>query len=450
MTADPIDDPASFRDPAGRVVRQGPRILRNLTPDGVQLWADLRQNNILEPLINQGRVVKTWETGVAQLEHDPIPFLSYAYEWPCELLRRAAHVHLDLMAELVPKGFILKDATPFNVQFIGCRPVFIDVLSIERRAEGDAWGAYGQFCDTMLYPLMLAAYKNLPHQPWLKHSFDGITPAVMAKALGLSAFVRSGGLRHVLTRAWAHRAFERRDDVKRAEIRAANFPANAILNIVADLKHLIENLPVPKDSAWTGYGDDNSYKPGEMEAKKAFVAQAFTDTKFELVWDIGCNTGAFSEIAAATADTVIAIDDDEAAVGRLATRSLPAILPLVMDWSAPSPSVGWKNEERPGFLARAKPDAVLYLALMHHMAVRRHIPIDAQLALLARTAKSLVVFEYIDQTDPMFSFLTRNIDDSFPDYTRDAFNKALEKYFTVVASRPLSATREIFTLRPRP
>ncbi len=55
----------------------------------------------------------------------------------------------------------LKDATAYNVQFIGYRPVFIDTLSFERYEEGMPWVAYRQFCQHFLAPLALMSYTDI-------------------------------------------------------------------------------------------------------------------------------------------------------------------------------------------------------------------------------------------------------------------------------------------------
>ena len=72
---------------------------------------------------------------------------------------------------------MLKDASPYNVQFIGARPVFVDVGSFEPLREGEPWAGYRQFCMLFLYPLLLQAWKGVPFQPRLRGSIDGITPA---------------------------------------------------------------------------------------------------------------------------------------------------------------------------------------------------------------------------------------------------------------------------------
>ena len=69
------------------------------------------------------------------LEHQPIDFISYPYEWPFELLKRAALFHLDLHLLALESCFTLTDASAYNVQFVGTKPIFIDptVAGVIRR-----------------------------------------------------------------------------------------------------------------------------------------------------------------------------------------------------------------------------------------------------------------------------------------------------------------------------
>jgi len=39
----------------------------------------------------------------------------------------------------------LKDATPYNIQFQGGKPVFIDIASFETLPVGAPWAGYRQF-----------------------------------------------------------------------------------------------------------------------------------------------------------------------------------------------------------------------------------------------------------------------------------------------------------------
>ena len=88
---------------------------------------------LVKPCLERHRLV---------VEHPRIPFISYVYEWPFEMLRAAAIRSLEILQLALEKDLILKDATPYNVQFIGTNPLLIDVGSFERYQEGMPWIGY--------------------------------------------------------------------------------------------------------------------------------------------------------------------------------------------------------------------------------------------------------------------------------------------------------------------
>jgi len=67
------------------------------------------------------------------------------------------------------RGMSLKDASAFNIQFRGPKPVFIDTLSFEANVAGP-WHAYGQFCGHFLAPLALMSRISLSMGPLLRQS----------------------------------------------------------------------------------------------------------------------------------------------------------------------------------------------------------------------------------------------------------------------------------------
>jgi len=75
--------------------------------------------------------------GASIVEHERIPFPSFPYEWPPEMLYAAATLTLDFAETLTDEGLGLKDASPYNVLFRGSKPVFVDLLSFERRDPRD-------------------------------------------------------------------------------------------------------------------------------------------------------------------------------------------------------------------------------------------------------------------------------------------------------------------------
>src|ERR1051325_7928045 len=129
-------EPGSFRDPDSRIFTADGRVLRLLSQQGLADWRALQASGLLDEL----PVVGTREVeaevpgalhggGAAVLEPDLIPFVSYPYEWTFAMLRDAALLQLQVLRRSIEKALILKASTPYNVQFRGGEPVFIDVGS---------------------------------------------------------------------------------------------------------------------------------------------------------------------------------------------------------------------------------------------------------------------------------------------------------------------------------
>lgn len=437
-------DPGSHRDPAGRVFYADGRVCRELTLQGQRLWQALAPE-LIKDLASRSLIVDTRQMSDAVLEHERIPFLSYAYEWPFSLLKKAALHHLSLMAELIPKGFILKDSKSTNIQFMGLSPRLMDVFSIEKLTAGDPWAGYSDFCDAFLYPLMLRAHKNVPYQAWLRGSINGISPEVMARFFGLLDFWRPGVLTHVKLRALLHRKWNKPEQLSRSTVQSAKFPAEAILKNVYSLKCLIEGLSVSDSNSVQGWADYESANP----AKEKFVDETIARWRPATVWDIGSNTGVYSRIAARHAKTVAAFDRDEDAVEKAVIETeierLHNVLPLIMDWADPSPGLGWELGEEKSIFSRGKPDAVLYLALVHHLAVRAGIPIELQLKKLSTLAPRVLI-EFVAPEDPMFRRIAMNICRDFSEYTRASFLEVVNRFFRIEKQAALAETRTLYAL----
>src|SRR5690606_1182148 len=110
----------------------------------------------------------------AVLRPNRIPFISYPYEWSFNALKDAALLTLDIQSLALERGLTLKDASAYNVQFVGAKPIFIDTLSFVAREPGQAWAAYGQFCRHFLAPLALMAKRDIRLQKLLASHIDGI------------------------------------------------------------------------------------------------------------------------------------------------------------------------------------------------------------------------------------------------------------------------------------
>jgi ribosomal protein L11 methylase PrmA len=448
-----LRDRGSFRDPGNRVFDAPDAVYRALAADAVDDWRALAAS----PLAGDPRIVATEELDDAPapwavlLRHERVPFVSYPYEWPFSLLKRAALLQLDLLEEALGAGLILKDATPYNVQWQGAEPVFIDVGSFERYRDGSPWEGYRQFCELQLYPLMLTAWKDVPFQPWLRGALDGISPAEMRNLLSLRDRFRRGVTTHVVLHASLERRYaDRAGEVKR-ELKRAGFKKELIVANARGLRKLVDHLDWRGASeAWGDYTRTRTYSADDAERKASFVRDAVRAHAPSLVWDLGCNDGTYAKIAAAEGAYVVATDADHAVLDRLARERNERILPLVVDLADPSPSLGWRGAERRHLPARGKPDLTLALALVHHLAITRNVPLAELLDWFASLG-SLVV-EFVDPSDEMAQrLLAAKREGLHDDYTRDEFERLLGERFDVERTQELAGGRRVLYLaHPRP
>jgi hypothetical protein len=461
-----IPDGGSFRDRSNQVFETGGTVLRALDDGARENWEALVRTHFFERNAAARRLIRTRrldaippglvERGAwaAVLEHDRVPFVSYPYEWTFSMLRDAALQQLDLLSDALDDGFVLKDASAFNTQWIGARPVFIDIPSFERFEPGQPWEGYRQFCMMFLYPLMLQAYRGVPFQPWLRGSIDGIEPEAMSSLMGGCGLLRRGVLTHVHLHARLQRNQTLRRQNARSLLRDAGFGPQLIKANARGLRRLIERLEwKASSSTWSAYADTHSYDTPDVAVKAEFVRRAAAARRWRLAWDLGGNVGNFSRIAAEHADYVVLMDGDALTVD-LAYRRLQAerserILPLCVDLAKPSPATGWRGRERKTLEDRGKPDLVLALALIHHIVIGANVPLAAFIEWLADLG-AVTVVEFVTKDDEMVVDMLRNRRDQFFDYDLDNFERRIAARFEIRDRIELKDGRRVlFALEPR-
>jgi len=456
-------EPGSFRDPESRVFYAGDEVYRALSPDGLSDFEALRESGLLD----DERIVRTAiaddtaalrgllvHEPAAVLRHERVPFVSYPYEWTFSMLKDAALLQLDLLLAALERDLVLKDSTPYNVQFKGARPVFVDVGSFERIREGEPWVGYRQFCMLYLYPLLLQSLKDVPFHPWVRGSIDGMTPAQMRALLSFRDRFRRGLFTNVFLHARLERRYADRPEQVKQEVKRV-FKKELFVANVRKMRKLVERLTWnPPEGVWTAYGERNSYTDDDARRKDDFVREVATSREWGIVWDIGCNNGRYSRIAAEGARTVVAVDADQGPV-ELLYRDLRAdgndqILTLTMNLADPSPGLGWRGLERKPLAGRGRPDLVLALALVHHMAISANVPVKEFVDWLASLGSALVI-EFPTREDPMVKkLLAPKREGLHPDYELGFFERTLGEAFEVERSERLeSGTRVLYFARPK-
>ncbi len=432
---------SSYRDPSGflftdedgKLLRQVNRLYQ---PD----YEKLMQSGLYDALCEKGLIIRHNERndhpGITDdafkvIEPELVSFISYPYEWSFSQLRDAALLTLKIQNVALSRGMWLKDASAYNIQFHKGKPVFIDTLSFETYVEGRPWQAYGQFCRHFLAPLALMCHTDIRMNQLLRIYLDGIPLDLASRLLPYKTKMSFSLLIHIHLHARSQMKYAHKPDV----VKGVTLSKKRLDALMTGLKMAIGRLTCrTQPTEWGNYYGATNYRASSFAHKKEILASFIDKISPERVWDLGANTGEFTTVAAKKGIACIAFDIDPAAVEacyRFVKKNQEVrILPLVLDLTNPSPDIGWANRERMSLTRRPLPDAVLALALIHHLAITNNLPLCEIAIFLGSIAPNLVI-EFVPKSDTQVQKLLASRKDIFPNYNIDGFIKAFEHYYII-------------------
>jgi hypothetical protein len=448
----------SFRDPSGFVFEEDGVLYRQVNRACAADYDRMMASGFHRAAVDEGLLVSHDEVSLPDpaaechrvLRPRRVPFVSHPYEWSFGQLRDAALLTLSLQRRALDFGLSLKDASAYNVQFEGSRPVFIDSLSFESYREGAPWIAYQQLCAHFLAPLALVAYRDVRLLGLLRTHLDGVPLDLASRLLPRRTWLAPRLLAHVHLHARSLRRWADTGPAARPAP-ATRVSRTALLGLIDHLEGAVRGLAWrPGRTVWGDYYADTNYSAAAAAHKAAVVDHVVAAARPRLVWDLGANVGRYARIAADRGIPTVAFDGDALAVERnyaeARARDDRWLLPLAMDLTNPSPDLGWDHGERRSLAARGPADVVLALALVHHLAIGNNVPLDAVVAALHRVARTLVV-EWVPAGDSQVVRLLARRPDTFPDYTDAAFDAAVRRCFRVVRREPVrDSTRVLYVL----
>lgn len=464
-----VREPGSYRDPSGFVFRRDGVLYRQINASFADDWAAFESSGLHTALVSEGILVADEPASVdlapepgavAVIQPDEIGFISHPFEWSFSQLKDAALLTLRAQSMAGERGMTLRDASAYNVQFRDGKAVLIDTLSFERAAGDQPWKPYRQFCENFLAPLALMAHRDGRLGQLLRTWVDGVPLDLASELLPRRTRFLSPGLAahvHLHARAQRQHAGESTPDGATAP-RAVTMSETRRLALLDHLRRTVEGLKLPaQGTVWADYADQTSYSEAGTTSKEALVRRQLEAVAAEggrRAWDIGANTGRYSAIAADAGFWVLALDIDWAAVERhyLALRATGErrIMPLLADIAEPSPGIGWANAERAPLIDRSNADVVIALALVHHLAIGRNVPLPMISRLMARLSPHLII-EWVPKSDRMVERLLAAREDVFADYSPEGFRAAFRTDFEIVEETPIEDSgRVLFRMRRHP
>ena len=446
-------NPASFRDPSGHIFEQEGEVYRAINASYFATFEYLHTCGLYDKLVQAKLLIP--HTIVSKNEQQiiikpqRIPFVSYPCEWSFSMLKDAAILHLHINMLALEHNMLLKDASAYNVQFIGSQAVFIDTLSFAHYLEDKPWYAFGQFCRHFIAPLLLMKYKAPDINRWLTSAIDGIQLDLVARLLPwhtrLSPFIQSTIHRHAVE-----------IDKHKNKTKNAKLSKKLLRNLFAYLLTSLEDIKLPAwRTTWQDYYSNTNYPPVSFTEKKQIVAQWLKEIKANRILDIGGNNGFFSRDSVTQEGYVITSDNDPLAVEQAYqhNKNTNNILPLLLDITNPTPAYGFANTEHTSFLHRIKTANIgcsLALALIHHLCISHNCRFD-MLAQLFSTTVCYLIIEFVDRQDSRAAQLLAHMRDNrcaFDFYREENFVAEFEKIFEIIHTHKLNGMhRTLYLMR---
>ncbi|MBK8788571.1 MAG: class I SAM-dependent methyltransferase [Chitinophagaceae bacterium] len=454
-------NPASYRDNSGFVFKQNDKVYRYIYANYEPHYLQLMNSGLYDELVKIKKLIPHEEIADKAnfdfadgriLLPVQIPFISYPYEWSFDMWKDAALLTLQIALVSLKKEMILKDATPFNIQFINGKPVFIDTLSFENYEAGKPWIAYHQFSECFLAPLLLMHYCHPDTNKLFTVYPNGIPMDVLVRLLPKSSKWNMGTFLHVHLQAkFAQRTL--RAGKQKQQIKTQNnFSRQKLELLLKGLESFVQKLsPKNVKTTWDDYYTDTILGDDYLAAKTTLVKSFSNFVDYKSVIDLGANDGHFSLLFVDNKN-VIATDADSNCINdlylKIRKESISNILPLVNDLTTPSPAIGWANTERESITTRLKADMVLALALVHHLAIAKNIPLHFIADWLRPMGEHLII-EFVPKDDEKVKLLLQNRKDIFDNYSLENFRSIFAGKYKIVREEKVGNTNRILFLMTR-
>jgi len=448
-------DNGSFKDPSGRVFYLHGHVYRLINEDTFNFLNDFFKSEAFQNLkksIVETEIVES-PTDIPQfngkiLKHKKINGLTFCYEWTPDQFKSAALLTLDLQIQLLKNDMMLKDATPFNVLFENAHPIFIDLPSIVKYQDGGGWPAFNEFLENFFYPLLTYHHFGIDiGKLTLGHlgrmTLEEAYPLLKSKSIFNWTIWKYIRIPHYLKGKVV--ASKNLNKIETKTI----IPKEIVLNNCKELKKTILelNFKAPKGH-WEDYTQDRTYTSEDRNIKEEFIHSCLKNKPIlKLGIDVGANTGEFSKVLSKYVEHVIAVESNINCCNEIYKNSLIDNLNIstcLMDFSQPTPSLGWANTERPSFLERyGKTDVILALAVIHHLRFSSNVPLDFIISLFAKISNKIII-EWVPLEDPMVKKLLERKENTYFDYTEDNFLKIFNSHFKPIHEIKLPQGRKLF------
>ena len=211
--------PSSFRDPSGYLFYLDGSLYRQINHNYKENYDHLMNSGLYDSLVNANLLIPHKEVDILEsktneyykiIKPEPIPFISYPYEWCFSQLKDAALTTLMIQKKSLEFGMSLKDCSAYNIQFRKGIPIFIDTLSFEKYVEGKPWIAYKQFSQHFFAPLVLQYYRDVRLNQLFRIYIDGAPLDLVSSMLPFYTWLKFSMLSHIHLHSKSQKHFSKK------------------------------------------------------------------------------------------------------------------------------------------------------------------------------------------------------------------------------------------------
>ena len=444
----------------GRVFRWNGKLFRAIRAEHNKAVQRLFSSGLIEALVKEGVFVHSritdYEIDGFELvvEHQIVDIVSYPREWSFSMLKDAAFLVLRINEIANEFGYQTNDCHPYNVLFDGEMPLYIDLGSfIPFQQKELSLLSLDQFLRSYYYPIKI----------W----------ASVGSAWGSRAVQRPGLLldtEDYLRCRWPIFRWAIADPVgklvstvykvcsctdERFGEMSKRYPgwkvflAESCRNLrrsLASIEGLRRSLKRVKRRAiktpWSDYHDSFTRQNGEITLSPRFqcIADLLISLGVSSILEIAGNQGVLSRALKRMNPglLVTCTDTDESALDKGFCASKGEGLGI--NWAVLNPVFTELATVEDSPAVRFQADAVVALALSHHLVLSRGFRLEWVLDQLSQYCRNYMLIEFM----PLGLYIGPNSPPTPAWYTQEWFQKEFEVRFNLISCTQLEANRVLF------
>lgn len=441
----------SFRDPLSEVYLRNNQIIRKINKKEKSFFENLFKDDFYKKMANDNWIQKSeinYNENQTEITHEKINNFTEVTEMSSYQLFLSGMHTLNIAITSLKNGYMLKDASAWNVVFYNGNPLFLDIGSFQKWNEEKTWIGYGQFIRHYLIPLILNKELKIPVSKLFLTDRDGVYPKNAKNKLGLKVFKSLKYLEFILAPSMIKSASI---NIKKENSSNSEINQRILLTILGRLRKKLLSLEPLASSFWTEYTEKRDhYSKKDIEIKKDIIENFFKKNNGKIL-DIGCNTGEFLFIASKYCIETHGIDIDEDCINFIQKNLNGKNISLAnVNFSNPTPGIGWKNEETLGYIKKNLNyfDTVIFFGIIHHLITIDRIPMIDIIELLSKLTKKNLIFEFVTKKDKKFLELASVNIELYKDHTKENFEMIVKKFFSIkeVFALEYNSERTIYIL----